>query len=328
MIDKNTIRIYGCGGCGSNIVRLLENLHQIEGFAKSEICYIDTSRSNMRDNSIDASKVYIFEGVDGSGKVRAENHEVISKNIPKIMDKFKPSTFNILVTSASGGSGSVIAHNLLTEIIKRGEYAIVIAVGTTDSMEEISNTIKTLKSFDAINQSLHTNRPIVMHYLENSANVGRDVINNAARQSIVMLSALMSGQNQELDTADVKGWMTHRNIHPELVALQFANSAEEYAQAGDVVSVATLAKRGTNTSLSPVPAYQAVGFVPDSWSKGDSPLIDDRPAHFTISSDMVTTIGQALDKKLADINSRLKSFVRRDSLANSSDPTTGNGMFL
>ena len=76
---KGKVKLYACGGGGINIGHLFEQ-HRGKseaGFAQIDVTYIDTSRSNVKAG-ITADNLYLLEGLDGSGKLRAENHKVIA----------------------------------------------------------------------------------------------------------------------------------------------------------------------------------------------------------------------------------------------------------
>lgn len=107
--QKNVVNIIGCGGCGYNVASLLEpaRAKDVVGFAKYNLCYIDTSKSNMIRKKINMDDVYLFEDMDGSGKIRKENHKVISANTKAVLQKFKPTAFNIVVHSAAGGKQAI-----------------------------------------------------------------------------------------------------------------------------------------------------------------------------------------------------------------------------
>ena len=115
----NTV-VFSCGGAGINIGR--------QAAAVS-----NEFSEHLRKPGINRDKVFLFEGIDGSGKVRAENHKAIGKSVLKILEQFKPGKFNIIVNSASGGSGSIIGHSILAELKKRGEQVVMILIGSTAS---------------------------------------------------------------------------------------------------------------------------------------------------------------------------------------------------
>lgn len=321
-MSKNIVTVYSCGGCGANILKKMPTVSG-EGMAKMVPYYIDTSLSNLRSAQVPAESVFLFEGLDGSGKVRAENHEVIAKSTLKILQTFKPGNFSIVLHSASGGSGAVIGASLVSELKKRGDQVVVIVIGSTGSEIEIENTLKSLKTYDMI--AYKNESPVVTHYLENSTTSGRQKIDGAATTAILALLALFSGLNDELDTADLRNWMKHTKLGNELVSLHFCTSAADYAAAGTVVTVATLAKPEHNTNVSPVPAYQTVGYVTNADANA---FLGSEPLHFTISSDLITPTAKGLTSKLKEVAAHLSSTVRRESLVNRNDTQTDSGLIL
>lgn len=328
-MSSNTpnIAIYAAGGCGVNIVKVLEqqaklddkdSLDQLTSWF--ETYYIDTSVSNMRTSSIDRDRVYLFENVDGSGGERAENHPEILKLTPTILQKFKPKKFNIIVSSAGGGSGAVINGCLTSELLKRKENVISIVVGSVDSLKQIDNTIKTLKSFDGIANA--RNRPAVVYYLENEYGKARKDTDTQATSALCALITLLSGYNDELDSADLRKWLDHPSLRNELVTLHFAASDEAYKKLTDVGTVATLAKPEDNTTLDPVPPYQAVGFFPSGQSAVVSPL------HFVITKNSISSITRRLEQLRATVNELLLSSARRESLISDDDAVDDSGMVI
>jgi hypothetical protein len=101
-MKNGTIRIYGCGGAGTNIAQQFFGLEEDPNFAEIKTTIIDTSRSNLHGGIPDEA-CFILPDVDGSGKVRKENHEEIAKSIKPILVKHQPESLNIVVFSTAGG---------------------------------------------------------------------------------------------------------------------------------------------------------------------------------------------------------------------------------
>lgn len=103
-VVKGRVVVFGCGGAGVNIASSLGSSKYNDeiGFATLDPIYIDTSRSNL-DKSLDDSKIYLIDDVDGSGQVRKENAREINNRIRPIIQQFKPADLNIVVSSAAGG---------------------------------------------------------------------------------------------------------------------------------------------------------------------------------------------------------------------------------
>lgn len=330
----NYINVMACGGGASNIVFDLEQLHEdtAPGFAVMDTCYIDTSDSNIRDKNIPADKIYLFDGIDGSGKMRKLNYEDISKQVKSILLKFKPKAFNIVVHTASGGSGSIIGSTIVSELKARGHQVIVVVIGSTDTRIEIDNTIKTLKSYEAIAQK--RNSPVVMHYVENTKETPRSEVNKQVKRALSLLSGLFSGQNAELDSADLKNWLEYTAItegQPKLASLEFTVTQSELDELGVVVSVATLAMPEMSTRIERIPAYQCVGYVNNCWRAGvpnSLNLIDQAPIHFCISDDFVIRFVNSLTNTLREVDDVFASRNARGSLLSATDKSTESGIVL
>lgn len=329
---KNVVTIYGCGGMGVNLVSdLLAGEGQV-GFATTKTCFIDTSKANLQNKGLNEDDVYLFEGIDGSGKERALNYEDIDRQAKAVLQKFKPTDLNIIVHSGGGGSGSVIGPVLVSELKEHGHQVIVVMVGSTDTRIEIENTIKTLKSYEAIANDL--NSPVVTHYLENSAEHSRTKVNKMARSAVSLLCGLYSGQHEELDSADLKNWLDFLKFqggHGELSSLNFSTGNSDLSTAGTIASVATLATPDMSTRLHPTPAYQATGYVPEVWRPGvkDSlQVITTEPIHFLISTDFITGAEQRLKGMLKDVDEAYASRVSRRSILDKGDTTTKRRVVL
>lgn len=333
--NQPSVNIYACGGGGINVTAELES-HRgatTPGFAQFNSYYIDTSRSNLSYKSIQPDCIYLFESVDGSGKKRRENAELISKNTRAILQCFKPSAFNIVIHTASGGSGSVIGPALVSELKARGERVIVIVIGSTDTRIEIENTIKTRKSYEAIAQLRQS--PVIVHYAENSRLKSRFIVNKEVKYAVSLLLGLFSGQNEELDSADLTSWMEFLPFtggHPQLSALNFVLSLDDVKSVGNATSVATLALPDMDTRLGDaIPAYQCVGYAPLRWRVGtpeSAQMIKDTPLHYVISADYSVRTDAALATALREADAAMASQNPRESLLRSTDTATENGLVL
>lgn len=333
--SKNTISVYGCGGMGVNLVsELLESSKvPLPGFAKMDLFFVDTSKSNLIAKEIPEDKLFLFEGKDGSGKWRPENYEDIAKYTPAVLQKLKPAAIAIVVHSAGGGSGSVIGPVLASELKNRGVQVIAVVIGSTDTRIEILNTIRTLQSYEGVAQTRKS--PMVTHYLENSQERNRIQVNKDAKYAISSLAGLFSGENEELDSADLTSFLEFLKFsggEAQLSSLNFIIGDEGIEKAGTVVSVATLARPDMSTRLGIMPAYQCVGYVPESWRKGLPPdgmrCIADEAIHFTISSDFISGAVNRLNAALNDVDADYGSRVARSSILDKNVKLTSTGVAL
>jgi len=138
-MSSGKIRIYGCGGAGINLTSHFINLPADGNYAEVLAAMVDTSRSNI-STDIAEDLCYILPEVDGSGKVRKENHEVIGGVVKQILLQHKPEDLNVVVFSGSGGSGSVIGPLITKELLSREHSVICVMVGSDESAITCTNT--------------------------------------------------------------------------------------------------------------------------------------------------------------------------------------------
>lgn len=268
---KGRTRVYACGGAAINIIAKLGSLSiNAELLSDFEVALIDTSRSNLQAHSKGA-ECYLLEGLDGSGKVRSENHGAISERIKEILQKHKAGDLNIVLSSGAGGSGSVIGPLLASELLARSIPVIVLMVGSTASTKEAENTLKTLMSYESIAKLRQA--PVVMNYLQNSPELPRGEVDKQMLSTITYLGLLYSRRNRELDTKDLHNWLRYTapitSFEPHLSSLSVLWHTEgdpqlkiDLSKLGNIISVATLVSENMSTDLPVTPEYQASGILP------------------------------------------------------------------
>lgn len=326
---KNAISIYACGGAACNIAVQLEQTLGSDvraGFAVADIVYIDTSKSNLAGVSKDA-KTYLFEGLDGSGKIRRENYTLISESIFDILLKHPPENISIVISSLAGGSGSTIAPALVSELLSREKLVVAIGITSTDSRIEIDNCIKTLKSYEAIANLRKL--PVVMLSYNNCKETPRGTVNEAVVADTVRLSALFSGQNSELDSSDLRNWLQYTRVidrvEPKLVSMKFADQAFDSDKA-QVLTSATLAYSGMDTSIGHPVDYQCVGFIAKD-NEGNIKLKS--ATHYLVVDGPIRQIFNNLQAEVTKIDEATKARKRTEqSLVSSSDNVQSDGIVL
>lgn len=322
-----SLKLFACGGAGINIASHFESFRgkQDSGFANIDICYVDTSRSNLKSN-LDEESVYILDGVDGSGKVRAENHKQIAECALDILQKHKPSDINIVISSGSGGSGSVVAPTLVSELLSRDIPVIVIVVGSTDSRIELENTIKTLKSYEAIAQMRKA--PVNALYYENSKSTVRSNVDGQVQTAIALLATLFSKQNKELDSSDLYNWLYYTKVtsyQAHLSYMEFFTKTIELQKPSSIISVATLATDGGDTSTGNTVEYQCVGYVQDDVM---TRMQCDNPLHAAILDGVFSEIHKRLSTTLNELDEAKKARIVKSSILNETDKPTAGGLVL
>lgn len=309
-VDKGSVTLYCCGGAAINIGGQLSSVTiNPDLMADITTVLIDTSRSNLTPRSANVECYLVDDGLDGSGKVRTENSEVIAERVKDILKHHAAGDLNIVLGSGAGGSGSVIAPYLTSELLLRGEKVVVLMVGSIASKKEAENTLKTFMSYEGIAQLRQ--KPVVMHYLQNSKTMPRSQVDEQMVSTISFLAILFSRRNSELDTMDLENWLHYtkpevtQHFAPQLVSLNILWYKEgddqlerDLSDLGNVISVATLgAVKGVNTDLPVVPEYQTVGFVPPL--KDSTQFLGDKLINYIISDGLVARVAQDLQEFLS-----------------------------
>jgi hypothetical protein len=325
--EKGKVLVYALGGCGTNIGSLLEkHRNQSEvAFAEIEIVYIDTSKSNIH-KGIDAKHCYMLEGLDGSGKIRKENHEEINNHIKSILQHFKPANLNIVLSSAGGGSGAIFAPLIMRELLSSGAAAIALTVGSADTRLDAENTLKTIKSYESIAKMVDA--PVIMSYVQNGQNVSRADADSALFDTVMSLAILFSRENRELDTKDLSNWLRFNKATTfpvQLASLTLVENKTTLKDLGNIISVATLAKDGMSTALIELPEYQCVGYFPEGTSTN---ITEKAPLHFVISDGVIPVVAKDLQKILSNLEAQQEARLKTPSLVTGKDKQESSGVIL
>lgn len=298
------MRIYGCGGLGLNLASKFETLTKSPNgvnLDSVEVSFIDTSESNVRHNKIDADNLYLIEGANGSGKNRAENYQVIKEQIKRIVLNHKPQEFNIIINSLSGGSGSVIGPLLYNELRNQGHYVVNIVVGSSDSTIEISNTIKTIKSYVGISNKRA--EPVIAHYFENSKKTPRSSVDDSIKSTVGLLAAFLNKHNHEIDSLDIINFLTYNKVtehEPNFVFAKFYTKSIDVDNHYFPIAALTLADHTQETSIGYPVDYQAVGYVSNLENTNLQNLL---PLHLVIMEGYASEIVERLEKSIKEVES-------------------------
>lgn len=332
---KGIARIYACGGTSINIMGLIDGIQiNPDLLAKFEIVLIDTSNSNITSRSSNVESYMLnLGGVDGGGKDRAENEALIREHTKPILKKHPPGDINIVLSTGSGSSGSVAATSLTNELLQRGECVVVLLIGTTGSRREALNSVETLKNYEQIAKARQS--PVIMHYLQNSAQMPRSEVNSQMISTISYLSILFSRRNTGMDTKDLVNWLyftrpevTKGGLTPQLYSLVVllrelgqqgqAQFLKDIDGLGNILSVATLAKPGNPTELPEdiMPEYHTEGFVAEI---KDSKTFTEKSADFLIVDGLVASHVESL----RSFAKRAKPDVAASSLLEDDDEGSG-----
>lgn len=260
------IRVYCAGGTGGNIGKQLTDLDL-------DVCFIDTSSSNL--SGVSSELVFLTEGLDGAGKRRATTYDAFKGLAEDVLIRFKPArTLNVVISSLSGGSGSVIAPLITKELIKNGFNTIVIGIESVNSVIEIDNCIKTLKTYKLVTDT--TGKSVSLFHIPGQA---RQTADEQAIYFINLLSLLMDkSKTDEFDTSDIHNYINFPDVtdNPASVSLVEVNRNEVIVPEKNTAIVGTilLTANRNNTISETMPEYISTCVVTDKSYKTEDLRID------------------------------------------------------
>jgi hypothetical protein len=230
MIGK--LVIHACGGCGISIVeKIKDNLDKLgNGFSTLEFNFLDTTESSIKDSIFGMDSFYKItsskfddKGIDGSGGERRTNAVEIDKGVQTYLDdknlhSLSTGEYHVVISSCSGGSGSVISPLLTKGLIARSIPVIPILVADASGKLAAINTLNTISSYHAIAEEADKALSIV--YANNTINgvTSKETMEKTDRfifENILTFSLFMSGQNKAMDHQDIIGLVdqsSHKTI--------------------------------------------------------------------------------------------------------------------
>ena len=326
---KRTVRIIGTGGGGTNIAYALEKLRGSNevGFALADIAYVDASKSNMRAD-IPAKSVYLIDGLDGSGKVRSENHGEINLRVKDILQQFRPADLTIVIGTLAGGTGSVISPLIGKELLMRGVPTIFIGIGDTSTRLDTENTLKSLQSFEAIARAVDA--PVVMQYLQNSERLSRAEIDKQVRALVGSLCSLFSGENRELDSKDLFNFLYFSNpkvttYRAQLATLHLLGGGDDFSGLGNIISVASLLNEGEAFTMPVRPEYATYGYIPRGAGEA---VVKGAPYHFVVADGTIPDVVSELEEILKTMSEQQEARLSRKSILSSASRPDETGLIL
>lgn len=325
--NNGVLRIYACGGAGVNIGQQYYNAPRQVGMADVSVCFLDTSRSNLSGN-IAAEDLFILPDLDsnskdGSGKVRSENYAPIAAHIKQIAPKFKPADINIVLSSTTGGSGSVFGPLLAKELLAKGEVVVYIAIGSHESVITANNAIKTIKSLD--NMAAKAELPIVMSYHNNRNNSNRRAVDAEIREVIAKLSILAYKDHHALDTSDVLHWAHYTKVTdmpPQLALLEIVSSVESVREIAYPISIASVSVG--DTDIGSIGAdYQTEGFFKEGHTVNNISEL-----HYVISVNDVPSLVKMLEEEIRKLEEKREARPPVARITQKNDSAEDDGLVL
>ncbi|YP_009212860.1 tubulin PhuZ [Ralstonia phage RSL2] len=316
------LRIYACGGAGIGIGKYfeLERGKQNAGYAELDPVYMDTSTASTF--GVPAEHFYQLPNANGSGGKRRHNGAEIVKYTGEMLQRFPLAEHNIVIHSATGGSGSVMGPSIASEALAQGKSVIVFCIGGDDTKNFIENCIGTLESYEGIVETRE--KPIVLQFLQNGVDGTIEEVDSKVHLAIACLTALYSGQNKNLDYRDLYNWQHFDEVTTYAPQVGVLSIHQEKLVLGDVnlISVATLNKDLNNTKLDRPVEFQRVGVPVNADTERDLKF----PLHFAIADGFLDGVIKKLREQVADYEKREGARVVKNKLSDGSTKKASNGL--
>ncbi|AXH70800.1 tubulin-like protein [Vibrio phage BONAISHI] len=299
MNKEPLIQIYGCGGCGTNIVQNKLEVPRHAQYGKTSVVAIDTSDANY-----DADKgvpFYRIPGTEGMGRKRGFALDVAEDKIDDILKRHKPGSMNVIIASAGGGSGSVIGLLLAKEFMRRSIPFVVQLVASSTSQLDAQNSHGTMLSFQkAVNE---TGKVLPVMYYENidgssqrDGDGNRDQVDAVLVKDLLTLIFTCSEQHKALDRQDVTNWLDYPSvtkIEPKLVEVKVFRHGEEITDLAkfldnQVISTISLLHETSHSTPAIHQAYEKTGYMNDDAKDIEQNLT------WTVSSVHITSYASGL----------------------------------
>lgn len=194
-------------------------------------------------------------------------------------------------------------------------------IGSDESAITANNTLNTLKSLEAISKK--NGVPVVMHYSQNRRGQRRSDIDSEVSYVIATLAVLCSRQNDELDSRDIVNWLQYQkttSVPAQLSILAVAaNEADLLAVVNQPISIASVFSDKDQPGLNVVPDYHCAGY-------SKSAIVGDQAIHFAVGVDEVPLIAKTIKATLNELDEVRQSRVNRNSLVDTNDSVSDDGM--
>lgn len=328
---RGNVALYALGGAGMNICNtMFENHrgHEEAGMAMIDTYYLDTSTANLKP-TMPGDKVYIVPvppGEDGSGKERKKNAQLIMKHVKDILQKHPPGYINVLVSSASGGTGAVFAAILTNELLKMDQMVINVTIGVADSGAEIKNTLNTLQSFEGIVDTLKRTVPVA--YFENSKETPMSKVDEQVAEFIAAVSTIFSRLNEGLDTRDLYNFLNIEKLtdhKPHAVSLRAYAGQLRAEEHRDTITVASAVTTKDNRGIEFMLPYTTYGVLP---AEINSEITSQAPIHLVTSAYPFNDIAKRLKGFLAEMEKSANARTQQSELLSGKENFEGGFLVL
>lgn len=263
----NELTFYLPGGAALNIGSALKQKSRSQANREATYVGLDSSGANDVGGLFPVERMPAAEGnkmARGSGKVKLTNYPKAEPFVEEVLSKHKPSSFNIVVCSAAGGTGSMLGVLLVRRLIEMNKPVVILTVSDHTSQKEMENSVGTLRSLAAQTEADQLNKPIAFINVVNDNNHTRGEINATIIHKLDLLSMFLTEQNEEVDYEDIANMLTYSKtckVPPALSEINFYDekSARSYTGKPPVAVCSLFGERDAVVPLFEGSVYRATG---------------------------------------------------------------------
>lgn len=222
-MSTSAFNIYLCGGVGVKIGNLF-TAESRQSRHVDQIVALDSSTANKAVD--DCFPIERLDGVEGSGSDKRANMHLYKAFVKQVMAKYPPNKLNIVVFTASGGTGSGIGPHVMRELLENDIPALAMVIGDDASMKELDNTVSTLRSLAA---QTKLGVPVCFTYHLNKETLSHSQVNRQVVKSIDAALLALNLENVSIDYADVTNLFFFNkvvNADPILTQMTFLGDDE------------------------------------------------------------------------------------------------------
>lgn len=268
MTAKQELNFIVCGGAGINIAKLLKTGSPSDRVKNATYVALDASGNNRiaEELGIPLERVPMSGNpqalAQGSGKVKATNYAESQPFVERVMNKYTPGVFNVVVCSGAGGSGSMLA-TLVARWLKLNGHSCLLAVITDHTTQvEMENSIKTIQSMAIQTQSQFLNAPIPYMEFRNIPEKTRGQIDKEVINKISLYSLFANKDNEEQDVQDllnILDYSKYYGVPPALSHVSFFDDPSKFSGATPVATVSLFDNKDNISAAFPGAVVRSTG---------------------------------------------------------------------
>lgn len=276
--NSKTVLFIGCGGVGINSVsKLMIADAENQYFERASFLTLDGSSANTSifrealeligdldaDPSALAKKHWVVPNGRGAGAIRRLNAVQFVTWVNTIYKDIPAADLYIVGYSATGGSGSVIAPELVRLLTADGRNVISNVLLTSDNSEANTNAINVIRGLAAF---AHTTKSTCNVMLTDQSNLTVSEADKEMVDNYIALGMAMGNTHKHLDISDIHSFLHSHllGVPSTLNLITKTEKAEEVDAQRGVLTTLSVVKNGDEPTPKLKTLLNTVGIQPEN----------------------------------------------------------------